>query len=83
MLTIDRLRLGLPAAYRGRAHLIARMVANELAAVPVKDNRKIERLNLPPITIAPGAADQQVARQIAAAVQNRLNGEEYFRNNAK
>ena len=74
MLTIDRLRLRLPDAYRDRAHLIARMVVNELAEVPVGDSQKIERLNLPPITVAPGTADQQVARQIAAALQTRLNG---------
>ncbi len=74
MLTIDRLRLHLPSAYRDRAHLIARMVAHELAEVPVGDSRKIDQVNLPPITVAPGTADQQVARQIAAAVQNRLDG---------
>ena len=74
MLTIDHLRLRLPGAYRDRAHLIARMVANELATIAVGDSRKIARISLPPITVAPGAADQQVARQIAAAVQSRLNG---------
>ena len=75
MLTIDRLRLRLPEAYRDRAQLIARLVANELADVSVGASRKIARVNLPPITVVPGTADRQVARQIAAAVQSRLNGQ--------
>jgi hypothetical protein len=74
MLTIDRLRLQLPGEYRDRAHLIARMVAHELAEIPVGDSRKIERVSLPPITVVPGTVDRQIARQIAAAVQTRLNG---------
>ena len=74
MLTIDRLRLRLPGAYRDRAHLIARMVAHELAEIPVGHSRKIERVSLPPITVVPGTADRQIASQIAAVVQTRLNG---------
>jgi hypothetical protein len=74
MLTIDRLRLHLPSEYRDRAHLIARLVANELADVEVGSNRKIDRVSIPPITVALGTADQQIARQIATAVQTRLTG---------
>ncbi len=76
MLTIDRLRLHLPSEYQDRAHLIAHMVANELAAVPVENDRKIDRVSIPPITVAPGTTDQQIARQITTAVQTQLNGEE-------
>ena len=74
MLTIDRLRLHLPGEYRDRAHLIARLVADELSEVEVKDDRMIDRVSMPPVRIIPGTADQQIARQIAAAVQSRLNG---------
>jgi len=75
MLTIDRLRLHLPGEYRDRAHLIARLVANELSEVEVKYDRRINRMSMPPVRVVPGMADQQIARQIAAAVQSRLNGQ--------
>ena len=75
MLTIDRLRLQLPGEYGDRAHLIARMVANELAKVMVRDSRKIGRVSLPLIAVVPGTSDQKIASQIAAAVQTRLNGQ--------
>lgn len=74
MLTIERLRLHLPGEYRDRARLIARLVANELAGIEVGRDRKIDRLSMPPVTIVPGTADRQIARQIADAVQTRLSG---------
>jgi hypothetical protein len=74
MLTIDRLRLHLPGDCRDRAHRIARMVANDLALLPVGNDTKIDRVSVPPITVAPGTADRQIARQIATAVRTRLNG---------
>jgi hypothetical protein len=74
MLTIDRLRLHLPAECRDRAHLIARMVADELTLLPVENGSKIDRVSVPSITVAPGTADRQIARQIATAVQSQLNG---------
>lgn len=74
MLTIDRLCLHLPSEYLDRAHLIARMVVDELAEVPVDNDRKINRLSIPPITVVPGTADQQIASQIATVVQTQLNG---------
>lgn len=74
MLTIDRLRLYLPSKYQDRAHFIARRVAEELAEISVGNDRKIDRLSMPPIRVAPGTTDQQVARQIALAVQTQMNG---------
>jgi len=74
MLTIDRLRLYLPSEYQDRAHFIARRVADELAGIPVGNDGKIDRVSTPPIRVAPGATDQQVARQIALAVQTQMNG---------
>jgi hypothetical protein len=74
MLMIDRFRLHLPGDYRDRAHRIARMVANDLVLLPVANDTKIDRISVPPITVAPGTVDRQIARQIATAVRTRLNG---------
>ena len=74
MLTIDRLRLQLPAECRDRAHLIARMAARELARCPAASDVQLDRVCVPPIVIAPGTGDRQIARRIAAAVRTRLNG---------
>ena len=72
MLTIDRLRLHLPPGYRHRAASIGRLLAAELASVPLGRNLQLESLRLPPVDIAPGAGDGQIARRIAAAVQIRI-----------
>lgn len=74
MLTIDRFCLHLPAKCRSRAHRIARMVADELALLPAGSDARIDRMSVLPITIAPGAGDRQIARQIATAVKTHLNG---------
>jgi hypothetical protein len=74
MLTIAHLRLHLPAECRDRAHLIARRVANELTRSPAESDATIDRLRVPPVTIAPGTGDGQIARRIAAAVRKQLNG---------
>jgi hypothetical protein len=72
MLTIDRLRLHLPPGYRHRAASIGRCLAAELAGMPLRRNVQLERLHLPPVDIAPGAGDGQIAQRMAAAVQGRI-----------
>ena len=73
MLNIDRLRLQLPPEYADRAAGIARLLADELATLPVQTNQRLDQLVLPPVSILPGASDQQVARSIAAGVQASLS----------
>ena len=72
MLTIDRLRLHLPPGYRHRAASIGRRLAAELAGMPLRRNVQLESLRLPPVDMAPGAGDDQIARRIAATVQGRI-----------
>jgi hypothetical protein len=72
MLTIERLRLQLPPGYRQRAASIGRLLTTELARMPLKRHLRLEHLSLPPVSIPPGAADGQIARHIAAAVQGQL-----------
>ncbi len=72
MLTIDRLRLHLPPGYRHRAASIGRLLAAELAKMPLGRNLQLESLRLPPVEMAPGAGDGRIAQRIAAAVQDRI-----------
>lgn len=72
MLIIERLRLQLPAGYQQRAASIGRLLTTELARMPLKRNLRLESLALPPVDIAPGAVDGQIARRIAVAMQGQL-----------
>ena len=72
MLTIDRLRLQLPPEYAGRAALIGRMVAQELAVLPAARSLRLERLAVPAVRVTPGASDRQLARSIAGAIHGQL-----------
>jgi hypothetical protein len=72
MLIIDRLRLSLPAGYEARAGRIARLVADELAALPLAGDAQYDRLTLPALQVAPNATDGQVAGAIAGAIATQL-----------
>jgi len=68
VLTIGRLRLRLPSGFAPRAPGIARLLADELAALQPAADQRIERLSLPPVSIDPNATDRDVARAMARAV---------------
>lgn len=72
MLTIDRLRLQLPPAFRDRAGEIARLVGEELVAVSVGVDLQIDRLAVPQIEVHPQATNREVARAVAVAVGAEL-----------
>ena len=77
MLTIDKLRLTLPSGFEPRAGRIARLVADELAALPLNESASMERLQLPALNVAHGASDRHVAGAIASAIAaqvSRSNG---------
>jgi len=75
MLNIDRLHLQLPHAFRDRAGEIARLVAEELATVPMTADLQLDRLAVPPVEIHPRATDRDVARAVAASVHNGIRNE--------
>jgi hypothetical protein len=70
MLTIGRLRLSLPAGYEARARRIASLVGDELAGrLPLAAGEvSLDRLVLPPVDVARGASDRQVAGAVAGAI---------------
>jgi hypothetical protein len=72
MISIDRLRLTLPAGFEGRADAVARRVAEELASLPQTDSRRLTRLILPPMTLDPRLGDGEIARRIANAIHQQL-----------
>ena len=73
MIHIDRLRLHLPAGYQGRAREIARLVASELKGSLGTTAGNLERLQVGPLQLAPGAGNRAVARRIATSVTSRVN----------
>ena len=74
MLKIDRLRISLPAGFEARAERIARLVADELAGLPIQGDAKFDRLALPTVEVGPRASDRQVASSIASGMASRLGG---------
>ena len=75
MLTIDTLRLQLPAGFERRAERIGRLLGDALARIdtgaPGAD-LTLDRLALPPIAIALGASDIDVAAGIASSVRHQI-----------
>lgn len=75
MLTVDRLRMQLPPAFRDRAGEIGRLVAEELATVPMAADLRIDRLAVPPVEVHPQATDRDVARAVAASIHTGIRNE--------
>jgi hypothetical protein len=73
MLTIGHLRLALPPALGARGREIARLVGDELAAVSLPSDARLDRLVLPPLEVAAGATDAEVAAAIGLAVSTHLH----------
>ncbi len=72
-MTVDRLRLQLPEALREHAGEIARATAAELTDVSQRVDLCIERVTLPPIEVASGAAVHEVAQCIARSIKVALS----------
>jgi hypothetical protein len=75
VLTIDTLRLQLPTGFEHRAERISRLVGDALARIDLGapgTDLALDRLALPPIAIAPGASDFEVAAGIASSVRQQI-----------
>jgi hypothetical protein len=74
VLTIDTLRLQLPAGFERRAERIGRLLGDALARIDTgaPGDLTLDRLAPPPITIAPGASDFDVAAGIASSVCHQI-----------
>lgn len=74
MLKIDRLRIALPPGYEARAERIARLVADELASLPVQGDAHLDRLTLPTVEVGQNASNRQIASSVAGAMAAHLGG---------
>jgi len=74
MLSIDNLRLHLPAGFEHRADSIARLVGRELAGIHVGKSADIGSLQVPGVSVHPGQSDRQAALQIAQAIHRQVGG---------
>jgi hypothetical protein len=72
VLTIDTLRIQLPAGFEHRAERIGRLVGEALARIEPAASRALDRLALPAIAIAPTASDAEIAAGIADSVRHQL-----------
>jgi hypothetical protein len=72
MLSIDHLRLQLPAAYAREAEAIARALASALAERPPARERAHAHLALAPLRLPAGLPPARVAHLIAGAVHTAL-----------
>jgi len=71
MLRIGRLRITLPPGFDGNPEQVARLVADELAQLPLPataGERRIEHLALPAMEVGPRAREGEVAAQTAQAI---------------
>lgn len=72
MLSVDRLRMLLPAGMEHRSARIAREVANELANLQITESARIETLSLPAMQVTLSHSDQQIAKQIASSISRAI-----------
>lgn len=73
MISIDNLRLQLPAGFENRAHDIVQLVGQSLADTPVTSNGQLAQLSLPPMVLQGHESNHQIAHQIASSISGQLN----------
>lgn len=74
-LTIDSLRLQMPAGFEHRAEAIARCLGDELIRQPWIGSHVLNQLHLAPQIVRPEQSDRQIAAQIARAIHRQTTGE--------
>jgi hypothetical protein len=70
MLTIDRLSLQLPAGFEARSDEVLRLMADELARLPMDVGGQLSGLQLPPIEMNANWDERQLARHIAQVIRD-------------
>jgi len=74
MLSIEHLNLHLPAGYEHRANSIVRLIAKELAGMPVSQSADIASLQVPEVRLHQGQSDRQAASAVAQAIHRQIGG---------
>jgi len=78
-ITMDRLRLRLPAGWHGRETHLVRLIGRELGQLPFERSVECDVLKVPPVQVRAGESDLSLARRVARAIHEQL-GREYARN---
>lgn len=71
-ITMERLRLRLPAGWHGRETRLVRLIGSELGQLPFKDSVVCSVLTLPPLVARNGESDLSLARRIAQEIHLKL-----------
>jgi hypothetical protein len=77
MWSIDQLRIVLPPGFEGRAERLGRLLAEELADLPVPaglGRLDLARLALPAVEIDPRLGDREIAGRIARQIVQQVAG---------
>lgn len=74
-LCIERMTLRLPAGFEEQAPDIAREFARHLAELAPEHSLDLERVEIPPLRVAPGTTASDIARAAAAAVAAGIGGQ--------
>lgn len=69
---IGRVRMRLPAGYRGRAENIARGVAQGVAGLRPSTTRALDTLTVGPVRVDAGASDAQIADAVMQQLRQQL-----------
>lgn len=72
MIDIEQLSLRLPPGYAPRAAGIARELAAVLARLDALGSVSVERLDLAPLRVGPGASDQSIGVALAKELQRHV-----------
>jgi len=75
VIDIERLKLRLPPGYEPRAAGIARELAAALAPLAALGPLSLERLDLAPLRVGPGASDRDIGLALAQEVQRRVRAQ--------
>ena len=71
-ISIERIRLQLPAGFEPRAGNIARLLGDALGTLDCQQNIQLKRLSLAPQEVTLQQTDRQVAGQLAQAIHAQL-----------
>ncbi|MGJ8677409.1 MAG: hypothetical protein ACSHX0_07820 [Akkermansiaceae bacterium] len=72
-INIDRMKLTLPEAWRGRERTFARLLAQELGRLPVSASQHLESLSIQPIQARSGESYTIVAKRVAQQIHQQIH----------
>lgn len=75
-LKIDRMNIAMPGGMQSRANAISRLIANQLAKMPLSRDLRIARLSIPAVTATPAEGDRSIAVRVAQRIHAQIQASE-------